>query len=249
MGRFDGKVIAITGAGSGMGQAAALAFAREGGKVLVADVVEKGGQETVDMVKQAGGEAFFVKVDVSKAADAEAMVKAAVDRWGKLDVLISNAGILDMKPCLETKEEEWDRVIAVNLKGCFLVSRAALPELLKTKGNIVMTASIAGLGAKAGGFTYTCSKHGVVGMVKHLACDYGPKGVRVNAVCPGGVLTGMTRESFKDPAMVEWVKSVTPLGRYAEASEIAEVMVFLASDAASYINGAALPVDGGWRAG
>lgn len=248
MARFDGKVVIVTGAGSGMGRAAAKKFAAEGAKVVVADVVEQTGNETVQQIKSAGGEATFQKVDVTKWESVQALVKKAVDTYGKLDVYVNNAGVLDgMANCLDTSEELWDKILNVNLKGYFFGCKASLPELIKTKGNIVMTASVAGLGALAGGTAYTASKFGVVGLINQVACEFASQGVRVNGVAPGGVITGMTAAMIDDAQTSQMIKATTPLGRWAQPEEISNAMLFLASDDASYITGTVVRVDGGWR--
>lgn len=248
MARFDGKVVIVTGAGSGMGRAAAKKFAAEGAKVVVADVVEQTGNETVQQIKSAGGEATFQKVDVTKWESVQALVKKAVDTYGKLDVYVNNAGVLDgMANCLDTSEELWDKILNVNLKGYFFGCKASLPELIKTKGNIVMTASVAGLGALGGGTAYTASKFGVVGLINQVACEFASQGVRVNGVAPGGVITGMTAAMIDDAQTSQMIKATTPLGRWAQPEEIANAMLFLASDDASYITGTVVRVDGGWR--
>lgn len=248
MARFDGKVVIVTGASSGMGRAAAKKFAAEGAKVVVADVVEPTGNETVQQIKSAGGEATFQKVDVTKWESVQALVKKAVDTYGKLDVYVNNAGVLDgMANCLDTSEELWDKILNVNLKGYFFGCKASLPELIKTKGNIVMTASVAGLGALAGGTAYTASKFGVVGLINQVACEFASQGVRVNGVAPGGVITGMTAAMIDDAQTSQMIKATTPLGRWAQPEEIANAMLFLASDDASYITGTVVRVDGGWR--
>jgi NAD(P)-dependent dehydrogenase (short-subunit alcohol dehydrogenase family) len=247
-GKFDGKVVIVTGAGSGMGRAAAKKFAAEGARVVVADVVEPSGNETVGQIKSAGGEAIFQKVDVTNWDSVQALVKKAVDAYGKLDVYVNNAGLLDaMSTCLDTSEALWDKILNVNLKGYFFGCKASLPELFKTKGNIVMTASVAGMGALAGGTAYTASKFGVIGLINQVACEVASQGVRVNGVAPGGVITGMTAAMVDDPQTSQMIKATTPLGRWAQPEEIANAMLFLASDEASYITGTVVRVDGGWR--
>jgi len=248
MARFNGKVVVVTGGSSGMGRSAAKLFAEEGAKVVVGDIVEVGGQETVSQIKASGGEATFQKVDVANWEGVQALVRKAVDIYGKLDVYINNAGILDgMANWEKTTPELWDRIININLRGYFFGAKAAIPELIKTKGNIVMTASVAGLGASAGGVAYTASKFGVVGLINEIAVEVAPQGVRVNGVAPGAVRTGMTTDLLKDPQLTQAFVAYAPLGRIAEPEEIARVMLFLASDDASYITGTLVRVDGGWR--
>lgn len=249
MQQFKDKVVVVTGGGSGIGRAAALAFARKGAKVVVADISEADGQETVAEIALAGETSIFTRTDVANANSVNALVAAAVDAFGKLDVYFSNAGIADLGvSSAQTSDELWARVINVNLAGCFYGARAALPHLIKTRGNIVMTASIAGLSGSAGGPAYTASKHGVAGLVKQLAIESAQHGVRVNGVAPGPVRTNVDKE-IKDRTAVEtWVKEMTPLGRWAEPEEIAVPILFLASEEASFITGAMLNVDGGWLA-
>lgn len=250
-GKLKGKVAVITGAGSGMGRAASILFAQEGAKVVAVDYVGETAEETVRMIKEKGGEAIAVRADVSRWDDVNKAVEAAVEHYGKLDIMVNNAGVFDgFKPCLETDEALWERIININLKGVFYGCKRAIQQFLSQGGGgvIVNTASVAGLGAMAGGTAYTASKHGVVGLTKQIACEYAGQGIRVNAVCPGGIATGMTRDLMSDPQTDELIKQTTPLGRWGEPEEIAEAILFLASDASSYITGEALRVDGGWRA-
>lgn len=248
MQRFTGKVIIVTGGGSGIGRATALAFAREGGQVIVADIVESDGRETVTAISSAGGKAIFTAVDVASVDSVNALVASTVASFGRLDVYFSNAGVLDnFAPCSQTDDAMWGRVIGVNLTGCFYGARAALPYLIKTKGNIVMTSSIAALGAMAGGTAYTASKHGVTGLVNQIACEVAAQGVRVNAVAPGPVRTNIGRDLPDMTELETWIKSATPMGRFGEPEELAEPVLFLASEAASFITGTTLRVDGGWR--
>lgn len=181
--RFQDKVVIVTGGGSGIGRATALAFAREAARVVVADINATAGRETTSTIQAADGKATFCATDVSRAESVAALVDFAVATYGRLDVYFSNAGILDgLSSCALTTDEVWARVIAVNLTGCFYGARAALPHLAKTGGNIVMTASVAALGGLAGGTAYTASKHGVAGLVNQLACEFAAQGVRVNGV-------------------------------------------------------------------
>lgn len=248
MQRFVNSSVIVTGAGSGIGRATALAFAREGANVLVADIRDDRAAETVGLVAERGGAALPYKVDVADARQVDAMCDAAVGAFGKIDVLFSNAAVIDKGvPYGEIDDALWANVMGVNLSGTFYGVRAALPHLARTKGSVVVTASVASFGGMAGGAAYTASKYGVAGLVTQLACEAAAKGVRINAVAPGGVRTNIF-EHMEDPSQVEdLVKSVTPLGRFAEPEEIAEPVLFLASDAASYITGTVLRVDGGWR--
>ena len=248
MERFNDKSVIVTGGGSGIGRATAIAFAREGANVLVADVIVDRAEQTVQMIQHAAGSADAYQVDVSERFAIDAMFDRAISLFGKLDVYFGNAAVIDSgTPCEELSDELWDRNIAVNLTGNFYGARAALPHLIRTKGNIVMTSSVASLGGMAGGVAYTASKYGVAGLVNQLACEVAAQGVRVNAVAPGGVLTNIfdVMEDFADVEAL--VKAVTPMGRFAAPEEIAEPVLFLASDAASFITGTTPRVDGGWR--
>ena len=248
MQRFKDKVVIVTGAGSGIGRATAIAFAREGAQVVVADIIEADGRETLSMITAASGKAIFTAVDVGKAESVNALIESTVAAFGKLDVLVSNAGILDgFAPCSTTTDDVWSRVIAVNLSGCFYGARAALPHLAKTKGNIVMTASIAAIGGMAGGTAYTASKYGVAGLVNQIACECAAQGVRVNGVAPGSITTNIGRGLPVVDDVIKWAIAATPLGRFGEPEEIAMPILFLASNEASFITGTLLRVDGGWR--
>jgi len=247
-GRLEGKFALITGAASGIGRAAALAFAREGAKLTLADVMTEAGEETVRMVRKAGGEAHFVKCDVSKAAEVEAMVDAAVKKYGRLDCAFNNAGIEgDTRHIADDTEENWDRVIAIDLKGVFLCVRAEIRQMLKqgTGGSIVNTASTAGLVGSHGMPAYTAAKHGVVGLTKVAGLEYSRAGIRVNAVCPGVIATPMVdRLVAGRPKMDARLTGVEPIGRKGKPEEIAEAALWLLSDDASFVAGCAMAVDG-----
>ena len=250
-GQLDGKVALITGAGSGIGRASALAFAREGAKVAVADIVVEGGEETVRMVKEAGGEAFFIKVDVSNAAEVEAMVNTVVDTYGRIDCAYNNAGIEGrLASTDEYPEDVFDKVIDVNLTGVWLCMKYELPHMLKQGGGaIVNTASGAGLIGVAGMSAYVASKHGVVGLTKTAALEYAKSGIRVNSVCPGLIQTPMVERITADqPQLGEALVAAEPVGRTGKPEEIAESVVWLSSDAASFVTGHAMSVDGGFVA-
>ena len=251
MGQLDGKVALITGAGSGIGRASALAFAREGAKVAVADIVVEGGEETVRMVKEAGGEAFFIRVDVSNAADVEAMVNTVVDTYGRIDCAYNNAGIEGrLASTDEYPEDVFDKVIDINLTGVWLCMKYELPHMLKQGGGaIVNTASGAGLIGVSGMSAYVASKHGVIGLTKTAALEYAKSGIRVNAVCPGLIQTPMVeRITAEQPQLGEALVAAEPVGRTGKPEEIAESVVWLSSDAASFVTGHAMSVDGGYVA-
>lgn len=248
MRRFENKAALVTGGGSGIGRATAAAFAREGAKVVVADVVEDIGNETVQIIKQAGGEAFFVKTDVTQPIEVEAMVKKAVDTYGRLDCAFNNAGIGGEIASIDKSSEEiWDRVIAINLKGVWLCMKYEVPYMLNQGGGaIVNTASVAGLIGFPAQSAYVASKHGVVGLTKSAALDYARSGIRVNAICPGVIRTPMIgRRLDAKPQREAWYVAMEPIGRLGEPEEIAEAVVWLCSDAASFVTGHPMAVDGG----
>ena len=250
-GRLDGKIALITGAGSGIGRASALVFAREGAKVAVADKLVDGGRETVRMVEAAGGTASFIEVDVSDAASVEAMVNATVETYGRIDCAYNNAGIEgQVAPTDSYADDMFDRVIAVNLTGVWLCMKYEIPRLLEHGGGaIVNTASGAGLIGVAGLSAYVASKHGVIGLTKTAALEYAKSGIRVNAVCPGLIQTPMVERLTADqPQLGEALVAMEPVGRTGRPEEIAESVVWLCSDAASFVTGHAMSVDGGFVA-
>lgn len=241
----------ITGSGSGMGRAMATELAAAGTTVVIADIDTDGAEETLSQVKDDGGTGTIVEVDVTDRESVEAGVDDALDKYGTIDILCNNAGILDdYSPVLETDESLWDGVIDINLKGVYNVTKEVLPQMQNNGGGaIVNTASIAGKVAGGGGAAYTSSKHGVIGFTKQLAHDYGPE-IRPNAVCPGFIKTGMTQHIIDEtPDEVQDIVEGTPAERYAEPKEVAQVVRFLASDEASFMYGSAVDVDGGWLVG
>ena len=247
-GRVDGKVAVLTGAGSGIGRATALVFAREGAKVVVADIVVAGGEETVRMIKAAGGEAIFVKTDVTKTAEVEVLVKKTVETYGRVDCAFNNAGIEgEMAPTADCTEENWDRVVNIDLKGVWLCMKYEIPQMLKQEGGaIVNTASVAGLVGFQGIPAYVASKHGVNGLTKTAALEYAKAGIRVNAVCPGVIHTPMVERFFNaNPQASEGMTALEPVGRLGKPEEIAEAVLWLCSDAASFVTGLPMAVDGG----
>jgi len=248
-GRLDGKIALVTGGSSGIGRASALAFAREGAKVVVADVTAEGGQETVRLIKEAGGEARFLKVDVARAAEVETLITQTVAAYGRLDCAYNNAGIEGaFVSTTEYPEADWDRVLAINLKGVWLCMKYEIAQMLQQGGGaIVNTASGAGLVGVAGLSAYVASKHGVVGLTKTAALEYAKAGIRVNAVCPGVIQTPMVaRLTSQRPEMAEALVAAEPMGRTGKPEEIAEAVVWLCSEAASFVTGHAMSVDGGY---
>lgn len=250
---LDGKVALVTGGASGIGRATALTFAREGAKLVIADMNEDGGQQTVHMITENGGEAMFVQVDVSNATEVEVMISKTVETYGRLDCAHNNAGIgsRPRAPLHECLEETWDRVLGINLKGVWLCMKYEIIQMLKQGGGtIVNTASIMGLvGSWSGTSAYNASKHGVVGLTKTAALEYAKSGIRVNAVCPGYIRTPLLESTLTSrPDMEEQIVSRHPVGRLGHPEEIAEAVVWLCSDAASFVTGHTMTVDGGYVA-
>ena len=251
-GILDGKVALITGAGSGIGRATANIFAREGAKLVLADVVDAAVRETLAAVTKAGGAAVCCKTDVSKAAEVEAAVAQAVQAFGRLDCAFNNAGIEgDAALTHKCSEENWNRVIAINLTGVWLCLKAEIAQMLKQGGGgaIVCTSSLAGLLGVAGGPAYVAAKHGVAGLAKAAAIEYGKHGIRVNAVCPGPIRTPMmARLTHGSKELEDRYVRAEPLRRFGEPEEIGETVAWLCSDRASYVTGLPMAVDGGMLA-
>ncbi|WP_395106185.1 SDR family NAD(P)-dependent oxidoreductase [Actinomadura sp. SCN-SB] len=244
MGEFDGKVVLVTGAGSGIGRASAEAFGREGASVAVADIDRSVAEETAEAIVKAGGTAEPFTADVADEDAVNALIGAVVERFGGLDVAHNNAGIEGAHlPMAEMPLEDWQRTLAVNLTGVFLCMKAEIPVMLERGGAIVNTASASGL---VGGWNlagYTAAKHGVVGLTRAAACDYGERGIRINAVCPGAIDTPFLAE-LPQPFLQRLTEG-HPIGRLGRAEEIADAVLWLASDRASFVIGQALQVDGG----
>jgi NAD(P)-dependent dehydrogenase (short-subunit alcohol dehydrogenase family) len=247
--RLANKVALITGASSGIGRESAVLFAQEGAHVVVSDVNEVGGQETVELIKAAGGQATFVQADVSKAADVKAMIDAAESTYGTLNVVFNNAGIFhaDDGSVLDTEEAIWDLTMNINLKGVFLGCKYGIPALQRAGGgSIINTASfVAIVGAATSQSAYTASKGGVLSLTREIAVEFARQNIRVNALCPGPVETPLLEELLSDPARRQRRLVHIPPGRFAKASEIAKAALFLASDESSFVNGSTFMVDGG----
>ena len=244
------KTIIVTGASSGIGHASAMLFAANNARVVIADIDEERGVQVESEIKKQGGNAIFVKTDVSNSSEALHCVKAAVENFGHLDGLFNNAGINPTGTVTDTSEELWDQVMNTNLKGMFLMSKYSIPEMKKTgAGSIVCTASVDGILAIANEEAYIASKGGVISLVKAMALDFGPMGVRVNCICPGAIKTPLYDKFIIESPNVG-VESAKwhALNRIGDAEEVARVAMFLLSDSASFVSGAIVPVDGGYSA-
>ena len=251
-GPMQGKVALVTGAGSGIGRAAALMFAREGAGVLVSDVDDAHGAETVQLVQQAGGAAAYAHADVSRDADCQAMVEAAVARFGRLDFAFNNAGISGMRATVaDYPDAQWDKVIAVNLIGVRLCMKHELRQMLAQGGGaIVNNASILGTVGFDTASAYVAAKHGLLGLTRAAAIEYATSGIRVNAVCPGFIETPMLDQAgiTTDPAVRHAIEDLHPMKRLGRSEEVASAAVWLCSDGASFVTGHPLLVDGGYVA-
>ena len=249
--RFQDQAVLVTGGGSGIGQQVCLLAAAEGARVAIGDRDPGHAERSAEMVRAAGGEAVAIALDVADPAAVTSFVAAAEKALGGLDVLVNSAGVREIQPVLELSFEEWNRVLQVNLSGTFLPSQAFARRLVAAGrgGSIVNLASTLGLMAAPQRAAYVASKHGVVGLTKQMAMEFGPQGIRVNAVAPGVVRTPLTERYFQDPEMAETIRGIHAVGRWAEPAEIATAILFLADRRNGFITGSILPVDGGWTTG
>jgi NAD(P)-dependent dehydrogenase (short-subunit alcohol dehydrogenase family) len=248
---FKNKVVVITGASFGIGRATALAFAREGAKLVISDVQDKEGEYLAEQIRKQGNECIYVHCNISKPGDVQKMVSETINRFGRLDIAYNNAGIEgEMGFTADGSEENFDRVIGINLKGVWACMKYEILEMLKNKkGVIVNCSSIAGVVGSKGLPVYVASKHGVNGLTKSAALEYAGQGIRINSVCPGGVHTPMLDRILEtSPGLKDQMDSMHPIGRVAEPEEIAEAVLYLCSDRASFITGHELVVDGGFTA-
>ncbi len=252
--RLKDKIAIITGAGSGQGRAAAILFAKEGAKIVVSDWKPELGEETVTLVKSDGGQAIFVRTDVSESADVQKLIRTAVDTFGRIDILYNNAGVgfsspLSMSDVINTPEADWDRVIAINLRSMYLTAKYGIPEMIRTGGgSIINTASIAAMIGSEAAHAYTAAKGGMVALSRALAVEFGPRNIRVNCICPGAIDTPMIAPVV-DPLKKSGRPFMTsPIRRLGTPDDIAYCALYLASDESSFVTGATFVVDGGYTA-
>jgi len=249
---LQNKVALVTGGTSGIGRDASVLFAKAGAKVVVAGRREAEGNETVELIRAAGSQGLFVKTDVSRAAEVQALVQKTVEKFGRLDVAFNNAGIEgNWVPIIEQSEEDWDRTIDINLKGTWLCLKYEIRQMLKQGGGgaIVNMSSVAGLMGSAGAATYVASKHGVIGLTKSAALENARSGIRINVVCPAVIETPMGNRLFGEGEIRKFALSLHPIGRFGKPMEVAEAVVWMCSDRASFMTGQSLVLDGGFLAG
>ena len=250
---FKDKVVLITGAGSGIGRASALAFAKDGAQVVVSDINAEDGAQTVSLVESAGGKAVFIKVDVAQYEEMMSMHEGVISKFGSLDIAINNAGIATLPAAaIDTSNDEWDKVMAVNTNSVFYGMKLQIAQMLKQGGGaIVNVASVAGLRGLPKNIAYTASKHAVVGMTKTAAMEYGKKNIRINAVCPAFTVTALFNPDVMEEVsagLSDKLKKSIPMQRFGNAEEIAASILWLCSEKASFVHGLAMPIDGGLTA-
>lgn len=240
---FENKVVIVTGSASGMGVTEAEAFAKAGAKVVIADLNEEGAKQISEKIRSEGGESISVKVNLTNADEIQNLFDIVMNTYGHIDVLVNNAGLFDKyNHLLETSDELWDLVFDINVKAIFRLCKLILPQMIERhSGSIVNIASISGLVGSKGGAAYTASKHAVIGLTKHLSASYAKEGIKINAVCPGTIVTPLIKDSVDSIP-----KDNIPMRRFGTPEEIAELVLFLASEKASFMNGAIIPIDGGY---
>jgi NAD(P)-dependent dehydrogenase (short-subunit alcohol dehydrogenase family) len=247
------KVAIITGARRGMGKSHALVLAKVGAKVVVSDISEEDCQGVVKEIEKNGGEALAVKCDVTKKEEVNNLVKKTIERFGKVDILINNAGICQFKPFLELTDEEWDRTLNINLRGYFLCAQAAAKEMIKKKSGVIVNIASVAMGQVGKGMAqivhYCASKGGIVAMTEALAVELAPYNIRVNAISPGAIETPMAEATKQDPKILESTLAKIPMGRMGRPEEVSNLVLFLSSDSSSYMTGSTVVIDGGWLAG
>lgn len=247
--RLAGKVAIVTGAGSGIGLAIAQLFACEGASVVCVDWHQPAAQKAAAEISKHGGSAIAAKADVSKHADVIAVIQACLERYKKIDVLVNNAGIYEASSLTQTADDIWEKVIAVNLKSVFLFSKEIVPHMLKKKkGKIINMASVAGIVGVGDSGAYCASKGGMITLTKEMAIELAPKGINVNAICPGLIRTAMTKDMLKDKASLAMLRQQTLYPRFGEPKDIAYGALYLASEDSDFVNGHSLVIDGGWTA-
>lgn len=248
--RLKGKVAIVTGGGSGIGEATALTFAKEGARLTVADVVDSAGNNTVEQIRASGGDGIYVHADVTSASEIQSVVRETIDNYGRLDVLFNNAGIAMRLGVAELPEEDWDRCIAINLKGAYLGSKYAIPAMIANGGgSIINTASIYGIVGGLNRAAYVASKGGIVNLTRGMALDYANNNIRVNCICPGFTDTPLIKNFVETPTKYKALVDQHPMGRLAKPLDVAYGALYLASDESAFVTGIALPIDGGYTAG